>query len=224
MKDYKVMQIKSQETYDWLLNKHYLKRLAPIMYSYGLYKDTTLIGVCTYGVPASGSLCRGVCGEEYKFMVLELNRLCINEDRQKNAPSYFVAKTLNLLPKPNIIVSYADTNQNHIGYIYQATNWIYTGLSAKRTDCKIVGEENNGRHSRHLFDKYGGINNIKEKYPDKVKWVDRPQKHRYLYFLGTKKQIKQFKNNLNYPILPYPKGESKKYDASYKPITQEILF
>ena len=54
--------------------------------------------------------------------------------------------------------------------------------------------------------------------------VDRPRKHRYFYFLGNKTQKKQMLNNLKYKIMPYPKGENKRYDASYKPTVQTKLF
>ncbi len=47
-----------------------------------------------------------------------------------------------------IIVSYADTSQNHHGYIYQATNWIYTGLTKKNTDKFDINNPN--KHSRHI--------------------------------------------------------------------------
>jgi hypothetical protein len=219
----RVIPIKKEETYEWLLYKHYLKRLAPISYAYGLYDESTLMGICTFGVPASASLCMGICGVDYADIVLELNRLCV-DTVPPNSLSFFVGRCLKRLPTPSIIVSYADTNQHHIGYIYQATNWLYTGLSAKRTDCKIIGDEDTTKHSRHLFDKYGGINAIKEQYPDKVHWVDRPQKHRYIYFLGSKKQKKEMRRKLKYQIEPYPKGDNQKYDASYQPKTQEVLF
>jgi len=52
-----------------------------------------------------------------------------------------------------VVVSYADTSQNHHGYIYQATNWIYTGLSAKRPDYKIKGLEH--LHSASITDSLG---------------------------------------------------------------------
>ena len=50
-----------------------------------------------------------------------------------------VGRSLRLLPKPSVVVSYADTAQGHVGYVYQAANFIYTGLSAKRTDWKKTG-------------------------------------------------------------------------------------
>ena len=77
MINYKVLQIKSRETYSWLLNKHYAKRIPHIMFSFGLYNEKNLIGVLTYGRPASNALCVGVCGQEYSEYVFELNRLCL---------------------------------------------------------------------------------------------------------------------------------------------------
>ena len=73
----KVMQIKNQETYPWLLEKHYAKRIPQIMFAFGLYDEDKLKGVVTYGIPASPALCMGICGKEYSDKVLELNRLCL---------------------------------------------------------------------------------------------------------------------------------------------------
>ena len=39
---YTVDSIKSSETYDWLLNKHYMKRLTCISYAFGLFKNQIL--------------------------------------------------------------------------------------------------------------------------------------------------------------------------------------
>ena len=52
----------------------------------------------------------------------------------------------------------------------------------------------------------------------------RSSKHRYIYFIGNKTQKKNMLKNLKYEIQPYPKGENKRYDASYKPTTQSKLF
>ena len=209
-KQYTVESIKSQETYDWLLYKHYAKRIPSISYAFGLYKNKILKGVCTYGSPASNPLCVGVCGNEYSRYVIELNRLCVNDNLPKNTLSYFVSKTLKLLPKPKIIVSYADTAQNHNGYIYQATNWIYTGKTQERTD---IGT-NDGKHSRH-YDK---------NLDYKLNRLFRSSKHRYIMFLGSKSEKKKMFNKLNYKIHKYPKGQNKNYDTSYKPIIQGKLF
>ncbi len=211
MKDkFYVLKIDSYQTYDWLINKHYAKRIPSISFAFGLYdKNNILQGVCTIGKPASPSLCVGVCGKENSKYVYELNRLCVNDGLPKNTLSFFVSKALKKLPSL-IIVSYADKGQNHNGYIYQATNWIYTGASKERTD---IGSED-GTHSRH-YDK-----NIDYKKNRKF----RSSKHRYVNFTGSKKQRKNFLKSLKYKIYNYPKGKNKRYDATYTPNTQGRFF
>ncbi len=157
---YKVVSIDSYLCKDWLLYKHYAKRIPSISYSFGLYSDNLLIGILTIGKPASPQLCDGICGKEYSSFVYELNRLCINDGLEKNVLSYFVSKCLKLINKNMILVSYADTKMNHNGYIYQATNWIYTGATKERTD---IGFED-GSHSRHYDKNIDGIQWIKNNF------------------------------------------------------------
>ena len=219
--NYKVKSIDYQDCKEWFLKKHYAHRIPPIEFCFGLYDKDMLIGVCSYGTPVS-SVLRDLF-ESYKLY--ELNRLVINENMPKNTLSYFVSKTLNLLPKPCVLVSYADTSQNHHGYIYQATNWIYTGLSAKFMDYMVKGMEH--LHGASIFDMSRGRENrvqyLRDKFGDRLYMKERPRKHRYFYFVGNKRQKRQMLNELPYDIQPYPKGENKRYDASYKPTIQTKL-
>lgn len=213
---YNVKSIDSFLCKEWLLKKHYAKRIPSISYCFGLYDlDNILVGICTFGSPPSRSLCVGICGIENSNKVLELNRLCVNDGLIKNVLSFFVSYCLKLLPDNKIIVSYADTSQGHHGYIYQATNWIYTGLSAKRTERFDLNNPN--KHSKSISD------NKKFKY-NELAIRQRAQKHRYIYFTGTKKQIKNLKSSLKYKIEPYPKGDNKRYDSSYTPSIQISMF
>ena len=43
-----VHQIPYDMTHEWLLKRHYAKRLPNIIYAFGLYKDGFLYGVCTF--------------------------------------------------------------------------------------------------------------------------------------------------------------------------------
>jgi hypothetical protein len=101
---------------------------------------------------------------------------------------------MRLLPKPKIIISYADTEQNHTGYVYQAANFIYCGLTEKRTNWTIEGLE--GMHGQTVADKYRNVENraeaIRQEYGDRFSLRDRSRKHRYIYFVGTKKEKKRF--------------------------------
>ena len=201
----KVLPIKAEEAVPWILQKHYAKRLPSISYAFGLYENNNLVGIVTYGMPASNQLCEGVCGVENKQKVIELNRLCL-QDNSKNQASYLVANSIKLLPKPMIIVSYADTAQGHIGYVYQATNFLFTGTTKEWCDM-FAGE---GKHSRHAKDP-----SIRQ---------FRSAKHRYIYLHGSKSDKKYLLGALQYDIEPYPKGNIKRYDAGAKVITQALLF
>jgi hypothetical protein len=218
-----VTQISSKETEPWLLNRHYAKRLCPISFAFGAWVNQVLVGVVTYGTPASAPLRVGICGKNWSDKVLELNRLCCNNER--NIASALVGRSLRLLPKPCVVVSYADLQQGHVGYVYQAANFLYTGLSAKRTDWAIAGMEH--LHGSTIADKSRGQKNraewMRKKFGDKFYLKQRSRKHRYVYFCGSKKQKKEMASALLYPVQDYPKGESKKSVATVSIETQMKL-
>jgi hypothetical protein len=202
---YIVKSIDRELTLDFILNKHYAKRVPSISYSFGLYDKDLLVGVLTIGKPASNSLCVGVCGKELSKNVYELNRLVVNDGLPKNTLSYFVSNVIKQLKNEDLIlISYADTGMNHCGYIYQATNWIYTGITVGRTDKYTPGN----KHSRHYSDEYNHLRKV------------RTPKHRYIYFIGKNK-----KNNLKelkYDVMEYPKKENKRYKLGDKIETKII--
>lgn len=220
--NYQVKPIDYQDCKEWFLKKHYAHRIPPIDYCFGLYDDNILIGVCSYGTPLSSMLRDSI--PSYKLY--ELNRLVVCDNLPKNTLSFFIAQTFKFLPKPSVLVSYADTSQNHHGYIYQATNWIYTGLSAKFMDYMVKGMEH--LHGQSIMDMSRGQENrvewLKQKFGDKLYMKERPRKHRYFYFVGDKRDKKKMMKELPYQIESYPKGDNKRYDASYQPTTQAKLF
>jgi hypothetical protein len=199
---YDVRPIRAQDAYGYLLEIHYARRIPSISFAYGLYRDADLVGVVTYGTPASSTLCRGICGNEWQEHVVELNRLVLR-DNLKNEASRLVARSLGQLPAPKIVVSFADTAQDHHGIVYQATNFIYTGLSAAFKDPRVKGLE----HQHHATYAHGLSNQeVIEKYgAENVYFVNRSRKHRYVIFVGNKKQRKDMRQALRYEILPYPK-------------------
>ena len=210
MEGYLVHKIDTEQCRPWFLQRHYARRMTTVTHGFGLYLNQQMVGVCTFSL-AIPPLRKGVCGEEYEAQVFELNRLCVS-DKTKNILSWFVAECLRRLP-PMIVVSFADTEQGHHGYIYQATNWIYTGLSEPRTDYKIEGLEN--KHNRNIHKGRKPGENKKEflekKYGCNVRLKDRPRKHRYVYLIGSKTQRKRWRKALKYAEEPYPKGDNARY-------------
>jgi hypothetical protein len=180
--NYEVKSIDYQDCKEWLLKKHYAKRIPMIQFSFGLFDNGKIIGICTYGTTIAIDI-----RKKFEYHVYELNRLVVNEELPKNTLSFFVSKTIKMMPSPCVLLSYADTTKGHHGYIYQATNWIYTGLSAIVKEYKIKGQED--MHSQTLFDKSKGkidrVGYLKELYGDKLYMDYRARKHRYLFFLGN---------------------------------------
>jgi len=192
--DYEIKEISYKDAMKIVLEKHYLHRKCQASFKFGLFKrdNDRLLGIITYGTPASPTACSGVCGPDERNNVIELTRLWIHDSVPKNGESYLIAHTLKLIPK-NIIISYAEVAQGHLGIVYQSTNWFYVGLTLKRTNrVKIDGTET--KHNRsQCYDKENTV------------LVDRPRKHRYVYFLGSKKRKKELLKKLRYSILSYPK-------------------
>ena len=220
----KIIPIQKFECKPWLLKKHYAKRIPAIEYSFGIYDSGILIGVCTFGPPPRVMNNGESIFNNTVVKTIELNRLCVNDGLPKNTLSYFVSKCLNMLPKPICVVSYADFTFGHTGYIYQATNWIYTGLNQiHERQIFYKGKEVHPRTACSM-----GFTNISEwaKNDSNVTQGDYTKKHRYFKFLASKTmRQKKMIADLVYPILPYPKGDNvEKYDASYSPSTQMNLF
>jgi hypothetical protein len=202
VENYSVAPIENKATYPYLLEIHYAKRIPSISYAFGLFHNEELVGVVTYGSPPTAPTRSGVAGEEYKRQVLELNRLCLKNNR-KNEASFLVSKSLKLLPKNMFILSFADPTQGHTGYVYQAANFKYYGLSAKRTDWALKSRPE--MHGQTVTDLSRGQKNrvkyMKDTYGDDFYLKSRPRKHRYIFVTGDKRLYKKIK----YQEEKYPK-------------------
>ena len=194
-----VREISRDEAIPFLMRVHYARSVPQLMHCFGLFVDNVLCGVVTYGIPASPTLCRGLAGDEEFYNILELNRLVIC-DQNRNDASFLVGRSLRMLPRHRYVVSYADWGGwGHVGYIYQATNFLYTGLSASRTDVA-----SNGKHSRTAF----------KKGEDHSHRQPRSRKHRYVFVCASnKREKKEMLSKIKYTVLPYPKGATRRYNT-----------
>jgi len=199
---YYIRGITSKEANAIFVRYHYLHRKAQIIYAFGLFEkdgnmqdlftSDKLIGCVAYGMPASPNVCRGICGADYFNDVIELTRLWIEDSTPKNVESFLIGNTMKKIDK-NIIISYSEPDEGHLGIVYQATNFIYTGLTAKRTN-RVPIDGGTQKHNRHECMK-----------KENTMLVPRPRKHRYIYFNGNKRKKKELIKALKYKIEPYPK-------------------
>jgi hypothetical protein len=199
-----VKQIPNAVAQDVVVRNHYLHRKAPCSIAFGLFTPLDeLMGVVMYGTPSSSALRAGVAGPDEANNVIELTRLWVDDSAPKNGESYLIGNSIKQAGK-DIVVSFADSSENHVGYVYQATNWLYTGLSAKRTDWHVEGYD---KHGHTWADKYTA-KEMREIFGDKFSLKPRSRKHRYIWLNGSKTRKKQLLKKLRYKIEPYPKASA----------------
>ena len=148
----------------------------------GVFEDDVFCGVILFGSGACDALGKrwGLKTRE----VCEMTRMALGE--HETATSKILGIALKMLKKkcPGIlaVVSFCDPESGHIGTIYQATNWIYTGKTNK--DCFYIAPNGETVHSRAVSEtgyklRYG----IKTKCykPSECQKVIKQGKHRYVY-------------------------------------------
>lgn len=221
---YRVIEIASKKTDEWLLHKHYAKRKCNIMRAFALLHDIEIVGICTFGMPPTPFFSKLFIKGTY----IELNRLITNDGLEKNALSFFVSQCLKMLGN-KVVVSYSDVNQKHNGYIYQATNWFYTGMGrVNQKDKRGVDKfyfKGKEYHERHIPENMIALNfDIDKNLTKNQNWiknggqiVKQERKHRYFFVVGDKKFKKE---NIaiikkHFIIYEYPKGQNEKYDTAY---------
>ena len=188
--------------------------------------DLKLIGCAIYGNPVGFRVVKSICEELTDDDVLELKRLWIEDDYGKNIES----QTLKMLKKDStktkVVVSYADRNANHKGIIYRATNWLYQGFDIGRGDAFMYRYPNTEEWltDRAIGGKLGvnSLHGVLKKIPD-MEYKVKFRKHRYLYFLCSKKEKKRLIKELKHPLVDYhhhdndemtPKVEKKYWELN----------
>lgn len=160
----------------------------------GAWENGKFIGVVLFGRGANKSL-----GEPYgcdQTESCELVRIALTS--HITPVSKIMSLALKWLKKTNkkikLVVSFADTEVGHHGGIYQATNWIYDGLTNAADEYLYKGKRWHGRafrksHGSHLNYMNKGLQIVKG-----------AQKHRYLMPLDA-----EMKERILPLSKPYPK-------------------
>lgn len=213
MKNYIVEIINPKIAKDLIIKNHYTHKFSSCRYAFGLILDNKIMGVCVYGHPVGRLTTASISPKVSDNEVLELTRLWVNDSEGKNTESWFIGQTFKWFRRFDkaikVLISYSDPMQNHVGYIYQATNWFYQGNKTRLVDgyYHIINGET--LHPRTCFSKYG------TNKPDELLRIDpnyirtiMDRKHRYIYILD-KKNRKEILNTLKHPILLYPKQGDK---------------
>jgi len=158
----------------------------------GVWEDEIFKGVIIYSPGASAHI--HLTYNLKQTEICELTRIALN--KHTTPVSRMIALSFKFLkshcPGIQLLTSFADTYQNHHGGIYQATNWVYAGLTASQKEFMYKGK---WRHVTVIYKTGLTKNQIKSLKIRKI-----PPKHKYLMPL-TKQMRKQI-----LPLSkPYPK-------------------
>jgi hypothetical protein len=187
---------------------HYSHSWTPSRYSLGLFDGENLIGVAVYGFPVGRQTVKSITPNLENKDVLELKRLWLVDEAPKNSESYFIGKTFDWLRKNTnikVLVSYSDPMANHLGTIYQATNWLYQGNNLSLGQGYLHKINGKLANQRSVCVVYKTIKREELlKIDPNYERVKIKKKHRYVYILH-KKDRKKIISELKHKPMPYPK-------------------
>ena len=186
-----------------IVNGHYLHSYpGGTKLAFGVFLGSALLGVLTLGVgPKLGyQLVAGAKPED----CVTLTRLWLSDRLPRNSESRVLGIVLRALKRHTslkFVLAYADPSVGHVGTIYQASGWSYSGISAAMPMYDLG--DGVPRHSRSLAYMFGthsqrhfATNGVS------LRPLPQPGKHRYVYFLD-----RECTRRLNARVLPYPKKE-----------------
>lgn len=194
------------------MNFHYAKAVPVNTIGYNVYNDADeWCGVILYGTGANNNI-----GNEFNLsqgQILELVRVALNG--KQGCTSKALAMSLKNLhkdcPLARLIVSYADLDQNHLGTIYQATNWLYVGVkmkNSKDSSWVVNGKRYHGRIISDWVSSRGGLKGLTrkqflQKYYDKNAY-EYVTKGKRKYLMPMDKKMRKIVLPL---AKPYPKND-----------------
>ena len=192
---------------------HYAKCTPVIRTAYSVWSDSgEWCGVIIYGPGATPNI--GKPYDKWQGQILELERVALNGKQGHGKTSEALGMTIRAIKKEvpcvDLIVSYADLDQDHIGILYQSTNWIYTGISNKgaRGAFIIFGKK---MHSKSVHSKgwKQSIIWLKENVdPNAEEFITRG-KHRYIYPLNKRLRKRYMMIGKDYPKRGEDSGQAK---------------
>lgn len=207
----------------WVLYRHYARRRPhTVMDAFGLFDDDECLGIVTYSIPTSPQIVRSVVSERYRRIVRELSRLALASHAPRNAASTLVGRSLRELERPTIVVSYADAEIGHVGYVYQAANFTYCGVGTPSHHIRLkTGEQ---LHPRSIV--ASGISTAPKRWARENghEVVETLAKHRYVKVVASRADKKRILAELKWTAHPFPKGDSRKQHVDDAHPEQSAMF
>jgi hypothetical protein len=203
VRDMTVGPVATSDVQEFARRYHYTGVGNNANWRWGLWHGAVLLGIVSYNLPTRRT-CASVFGAEHLHRVWHMGRLALADEAPRNSESRLIGGSLRMItrqhPQVWAVLTFAATDAGHIGYVYQATNAIYTGTGGLPAYFIDRAGMRRGTHlDGHM---------VTQARAAELGWTRHvgSVKHRYVYVLGSKTQRRQRMALLKLPSLPYPKA------------------
>lgn len=170
-----------------------------------------LAGIVVFGMGANHNQYTALVPDIGLGRYRELTRLWVDDRCPPNTASRLVSDAISQLPdEVELLVSYADSEQGHVGFVYQALNFLFCGTTSEST--RLVDRDGNPVHPRLV-----GIYRMRRPEladltgPEicrRMGWtkVRSHPKFRYVMLRGPRSRRRQMMRTVaDHVVTPYPK-------------------
>lgn len=214
--NFNAIEISKEQALDMVKTYHYSNTLPKLNKHYiGFFLDGLLVGVITlgWGTRPLHTIKRIFPSLDTKDY-FEIGRMCMTEEMPRNSESQMLSKLVKWIkhncPEIKVLFTWADGMLGKVGYVYQASNFIYAGFSnsefyikdgikihPRQTKSLFSTEENDHRKTVRPTLEQMVRNNILHY---------RGKQYRYLMFLCSNNEQKKLRKECLIDLnLPNPK-------------------
>lgn len=209
-----IQRITKKEATSFFQKYEHLGNCGLGVWHYALIHNNQMLSVVSFGSTAFNPYHSfwGDLGKKYNMKVIQLTRGGTRYDAPKNIPSLTISMAIKEIRKSLgdcIIIAYSDTKWNEIGTIYQASNFLYCGLTnpGGQSNYLIKNKIVSGWSVRKAY----GTRSMNKllKIDNTIKKIPLTPKHIYLYIKTSKMKkrliIKDIEKRYHISELTYPK-------------------
>jgi hypothetical protein len=213
-----VREISYDEAKDLVIANEYLASMGTTEFSYGLFFGAHLAGVCCFGRTAGTNVAASICGSEQAHRVATLCRGACVHWAHPHSASFLISESCGQMTTKgfHIFVAYSDPAANEVGTVYQASNWLYCGMTSPTERFKTPDGKIRDARQVHCLtrDRSNGTMKYRRTRAEQKQLLkeqgceffkDGGRKHRYVYFAGDRRTKRMLRRALKWEVFPYPK-------------------
>jgi hypothetical protein len=229
-----VREISYDEARNVILANEWLGNLGTTEHAYGIFFGVHLGGVVCFGRTAGTQVVRSICGSEHSDKVVTLCRGACVHWAHSHSASYLISSACRQMSTKgfHIFAGYSDPEAGEIGTIYQASNWLYCGMTSPAEKFRTPDGKIHDARQVHCMtrDRTGGTMKYKRTRAEQMEllleqgceFFDGTPKHCYVGIYGDRRIKRILRNALRWEVLPYPKRPQVP-DVAVEPASVDLL-